>query len=212
MIQIKRLSTKVLPDVLDLVVKHYSRDLFKNLFGLQGDDIDLFNTSRVKMYLNQNWSVGAFDKETNNLVGVTLNEVQEKRKPLILPNSNEEIVLSNELKQVIDFMDCLESNVLDLLQVDKVFYSGMAAVHKMHRRKGITSNLRKASEALAKTAGCNYIVSVPTNEYLCRFCSRNGYKILREVNYLDYYSKKQVKIFQKVTSPYNKAQLVYKKI
>ena len=109
-------------------------------------------------------------------------------------------------------MDCLESNVLDLLQVDKVFYSGMAAVHKMHRRKGITSNLRKASEALAKTAGCNYIVSVPTNEYLCRFFSKNGYKILREVNYLDYYSKKQVKIFQKVTSPYIKAQLVYKKI
>ena len=212
MIQIKRLSTKVLPDVLDLVVKHYSRDLFKNLFGLQGDDIDLFNTSRVKMYLNQNWSVGAFDKETNDLVGVCMNMVYKKGESLLTHSSNEEIVLSNELKQVNEFMACLESNVFDLLQVDKVFYLGTAVVHKMYRRKGIISNLRNASEALARTAGCNCIVSVPTNEYLCRFFSKDGYKILREMNYLDFYSKKQVKIFKNVISPYIRAQLVCKDI
>ena len=212
MIRIKRLSTKFLPDVLDLVVKYYSRDFFKNVFGLQGDDIDLFNTSRVKMYLNQNWSVGAFDKETNDLVGVCMNMVQGKGESLLTHNSNEEIVLSNELKQVNEFMACLEANLFDLLQVDKVFYLGTAAVHKMHRRKGITRNLGKASETLARTAGCNCIVSVPTNEYLCQLLSKYGYKILKEINYLDYYSKKQVKIFENVTSPYIKAQLVYKKI
>ena len=88
----------------------------------------------------------------------------------------------------------------------------MVTIHKMHRRKGIGHKLREASETLAKTAGCKYIVYTPTNDYLCKSFSKHGYKVLREINYKDYYSRKHVKIFENGTNPYVKAQLVYKKV
>ena len=208
MFEINKLTFKVLPDISDLIINHYSQDFYKKLFGLQGDDIDIYNINRIKMHLNQNWSIGVYEKGINNLVGVSMNRVQEKEKSF----SIEKLSLPYELEQVLEFFEDLEADMFDLLQVDNVFYAGMVTVHNMHRRKGIFHKLREASETLAKTAGCKYIVYTPTNEYLCESFSKHGYQVLREINYLDYYSRKHVKIFKKVASPYIKAQLVYKKV
>ena len=212
MIEIKTLTFQDLTDVLDLIVKHYSQDLFDNFFQLKGNEIDQFNINRVKMHLKQSWSVGAFDKETNKIIAVSLNRVQEKGKPLVPLILNKQMVLSNELEQIKEFFDDLTVNSFDLLQTDKLFFAGMVTVHEMYRRNGIVNKLRIATESLARTAGCNYIVSTPTNEYLCRSALQYDYKVLKEITYLDYYSRNHAKIFENVSSPYIKAQLIYKKV
>ena len=121
MIEIKTFTFQDLTDVLDLNVKHYSQDLFDNFFQLKGNEIDQFNINRVKMHLKQSWSVGAFDKETNKIIAVSLNRVQEKGKPLVPLILNKQMVLSNELEQIKEFFDDLTVNSFDLLQTDKLF-------------------------------------------------------------------------------------------
>ena len=215
MFEIRKLTLESEETVLNLVNKYYSEDVFKKWLGIQGDDIDLYNINRIKMHLTQNWCVGAFEKKTNNLVGVTMNIVKEKGKPLfpqLHDLSNSKTALSKHLKEFIDFFDDLAAGSFDLLQTDKLFFTGMATVHEMHRKKGIFNILREKSEFFARTAGCKYIVSTPTNEYLCKSFSKHGYQVLRETNYFDYYTRKNAKIFGNVVNSYVKAQFVYKKV
>lgn len=213
--QSKKLSHEHEAEVFDLITEHYSKDFYFNWLGLKGQDIDHYNIIRAKMKLKQDWSVGIFNKETNKLVAVSLNVVQRKGEtldPEVQDFAYEETYLSDELQEIVELFAELEANIFDLLQVDQIFYAGMETVHPNFRKRGISYKLYQESESFARESGCKYIVASPTNEYICKSFLKKNYRVLKEINYTDFYLKTKAKVFSKVTYPYVKTQLVYKNI
>ena len=81
-----------------MIVKYFSKDFYRNWLGLKDEDVDHYNVIRAKTKLKQNWSLGAFEKETNKLVGVDLSVVQERGTslhPQIKDFPRDDIKLSN---------------------------------------------------------------------------------------------------------------------
>lgn len=211
--EIRMVTEKDETEVLDLILNHFSRDFYRNWLGLEGEEVDLYNIMRAKKKLIQNWSLGAFEKSTNKLIGVELVEVQERGKtfhPQVKDFPHDDLQLSKNLEGVVKFFEELEEGVFDLLNANKLFVGGMGTVHKSYRHQGVLHKLTDKAEELMAISGSDCGIGTPTNEYLCRMHSHDGYHILREINYFDYFQRTGLNIFAHAKYPYVKAQLVYK--
>ena len=214
-IEIRRLVFEDENEVLDLIRDHFSRDLYSNWLGLEGEDVDFYHSAVTKLKLTQSWSIGVFEKSTKKLIAISVNGIQRSGNVLDTHTdffSRTEVRCSKHLEHVLTFYKNLESGVFDLLSTDKIFCSGLVAVHKKYRRKGISHVLREKSEFLARAAGCNHIVTVAVKEELCSSFIKQGYKVARELNYVDYYERTNATIFENLRHPYVKAQILYKNI
>lgn len=211
--EVRRLTLEDKEEVLNLIVEHYSKDYYPNWIGLKSEELDIRSINRVNQKLKQKYSIGIFDKSANKLVGVSLNEVQERKnllnsKKRITKNPSE----SEEIRQITKFFQDLEDDIYDQLQVDRIFYTGMGTIHKDYRNRGLISIYEDEMKRMLLSSGCKYLVTTSTNEFMYQKLLKSGCTLVREVKYLDYFKKTGFKIFENTKYPYIRAAIFYKHI
>ena len=197
-------------EVVDLVNSEYSSDTAANRYG-DVENMNEHNALRVKVKLRQNWSVGIFDKITNELLAVNMNTIE--RKSLEITDDDYKRLgfrLNSRLQQINRFFDTLQAGVFDILGVEKVFYWGMGAVRSKYRKKNLLGLLGYASYRLAWESGCKYIVACPTTDFLCKSMETHGWTVLRKINFSDYDAEHGTSLFANAKYPNSKAQLMCK--
>ena len=213
--QVRKLTSKDEKEVLELVVHHYSRDLYLNKYGLHGEDIDEICRIRAKLKLKHNWSLGVFERSTKKLVAVSLNVVKtgslETKSDALQQKKS---VLPPQIEVIQRCLLKFEAGVFEELKADKIFYYGMGTVHKNYRRLGMQKLLRLKNEILAHEAGCQYMITSLSSNFLITSRSSNmGYFVLRELFYPDYVDPvTNLKPFTNMNPTYQRLQMVCKVI
>ena len=77
-LEFRRLTMKNYLEVVDLITSDYTQDHGVDTYG-HIDNMDEYNALRVKMKLQQHWSVGIYDKDSNELLAVTMNTVKSEK-------------------------------------------------------------------------------------------------------------------------------------
>jgi len=206
--EIKRLNNEEdVQEIIEFIAKHYSFE--EDLFGkIQG--YDLYRDERVRQKLKQGWSFSVQEKSSKLLVAVMLCVVESKEEQSTKDIQNERLRISttSELQAIENFFEKLEANFFELLSAERVFFPGMLTVHHQYRNRGLASFLFEISRRFAAEAGCRYVITTPTNDYLCSTLSKRGWKVLREINFKNYNLENEPRVFSKIAFPYTKAQLV----
>ena len=213
LLEFRRLSMKNYEEVVDLIATDYTQDCAVNKFG-RIDTMNERDAVRVKMKLNQNWSVGIYDKDSNELLAVTMNTVENRT--CLAPVPTEEdfkqfgFYLNQKQQQIKQFFITLEAGVFDMIGVDKVFYLGMMTVRSKYRRNNLSALLIYASNRLAWESGCKYMAMCSTTEYLCKAMEKDGWTVLREIKYSNYDAEHNTDLFSNAKYPCVRAQVICK--
>ena len=187
---VRQLTQSDLEVVQDLVWEHFGEEVYFKKYGWKGEWVAQFCKTRVKIYLKQNWSFGLFDKSTNKLVAVTLNTIAEES----LESQHEELeregfIAHPKLIEVQRAWATLEEGIFQKLQAKKLFYCGMAVVHKDYRKQGLLTAMTIKSDQLANQAGCDYVICYLSVDLLVDAflkSEKHGYRLLKEIRYRDY--------------------------
>ena len=118
--------------------------------------------------------------------------------------------LNQKQQQINRFFAILQTDLFDMIGVDKVFYLGMMTVRSKYRRNKLSALLILASHRLAWESGCKYVVMCPTTEYLCKAMENDGWIVLREITFLNYDAEHKTDLFSNAKYPNVKAQLICK--
>ena len=198
-LEFRRLTMENYQEVVDLMVSDYTQDCAVKLFGHM-DNLDQYNAVRVKMKLHQSWSVGIYDKDSNELLAVTMNTVESTKSldPSADDYKQHGFLVNLKEQQINRFFVTLEAGVFDMIGVDKVFYLGMMTVRSKYRRNNLSTLLVYASNRLAWESGCKYMVMCPTTEYLCKAMEKDGWTLLREIMYSNYNAENETDLFANV--------------
>ena len=95
------------------------------------------------MKLNQNWRVEIYDKDSNELLAVTMSAVV--RKTCLVPIPIEDdfkrfgFCLNQKQPQINQFFVTLEAGVFDMVRVNKVFYLKMMTVRCKYKRNNLSA-------------------------------------------------------------------------
>ena len=208
----KRVSIEDAEQIIELVTAYFSEENNRD-FQSKWKDYNQFNAARVRLKLRQNWSFGIFEKTSKKLVAVMLCCVQESQLELTESEiEHEGLYLSTELRDLQEFFAKLEANVFEILNTEKLFYTGMVTVHSEYRKRGIASFLFETSQKLAAEAKCDYVVATPTNDFLSSSLARRGWIVLREFNLEEYDRQNGTHLFLNPAYHRTKACLICKKI
>ena len=208
----KKVSIEDADDIIELINKYYSEENNRD-FQRKWKDFNQFNAIRVRLKLQQNWSFGVFEKSSKKLAAVMLCCVQESQLESTKSEiEHEGLHLSTELQNLGQFYAKLEANVYEILNTEKLFYTGMVTVHSKYRKRGIASFLFETSQKLAAEAKCDYVVATPTNDFLSSSLARRGWTILREFKFKDYDCQNGTHLFPNPAYPRTKACFACKKV
>ena len=212
-LEFRRLTMENYHEVIDLIFPDYAQDCEVNKFG-HVDDLNEFTAVRVKITLQQPWSVGIYDKDSNELLAVTMNTVENKTCVVPVPTEDDfkrfGFRLNQKQQQIKQFFITLEAGVFDMIGVDKAFHLGMMTVRSKYRRNNLSALLVYASYRLAWESGCKYVVMCPTTEYLCKAMEKDGLTVLREIKFSNYDAEQETDLFSNAKYPCVKAQLICK--
>jgi len=217
--QVRKLSMKNYEEFMNFITIHYFEDHEKSIFG-DVKDMKKYNAVRVKMKLQQDWSLGIYDTTINTLVGVMMMTVEKKvldpcAKSLDPCKHDFDKVGFREnlkLQQIDQFFATLEAGVFDMLQVDKLLYVGMVTIHVDYRKQGLLYLVSATATNMEWETACKYSVNCPTNEFACHSAKNLGFSVIREINYADYDSQNGTNLFANAKYPNIKAQLTYREI
>jgi len=206
--EMKRLGNEDAQTVTDFIIVHYTGDHEGKLSG-NIPDLKQCHTARAQLILEQGCSIGVYEKSSQILVAVMLCVVENKQEHNKNSIVNQKIQLSPEMQAIQTFFKKLEDNFYDIFNAEKVFCPGMITVHRQYRHRGIASFLLETSVKFAAEAGCEFVITIPVNDYICSSLSKRGWKVLREINFKNYDRENGTCVFPKAEFPYTKAQLVY---
>ena len=216
--QVKRL-TAADEDVIAEFIKSSRHN--SSLFQYQNEDarrLDKYNDRlvevRVHLKLQENLSVGVYEKSSHKLVAVMLCWVQDATSD---PNK---VICSlmqpvpKEVQEELEFFDKLESGLFEHLSGDKhnmkVLFAGMLTVHLQYQLRGIASFLLNKSLNLAMEAKCTYVIVVTVNDFLIKSLAKKRWLLYRECRFSDYNSDNGTSVFSTAEYPTVKAQVLYK--
>lgn len=178
---VKRIEMECCDQVLDLVKNYYTEQT--QTYRMLKYDLEEgreINAKRATSLLSYGISVGIFEKNTNHLVAMCLNAIEESGNP-----PKDSVVAAVDPKQQIAwrFFESIENDVLQLLKTEKVVSMHIATVHSGYRNQGLLAHMVMASAQIAKEVKCEYVVATFTTAY---FPKTIGFQIIKQVRYSEY--------------------------
>ena len=209
----RRLTSAHENEVVEFMTSYYSQAYFRPAYCVdETDNYDEYNAIRVRNGLKLNWSVGVFEKSTDNLVGVMLNSIRQKPQRYDLAEFEEAgFELSPKLLKNDKFFADFEAEIFELLDEEELFYFGMAAVHTEFRNQGVFSVVISACYELAKMSGCRYMYTTSTTDLLIQMLQHHGWSVVKETKCSDYDTKNNTNLFR-AKYPFTSNRLAYKEV
>ena len=210
-LEFRRLTMENYQEVVDLISSDYTQGYVRNTYG-HIDNMNERHVVRVKMKLQQPWSIGIYEKDSNELLAITMNTVENTESLEPSANDYKQYGFRENLKeqQINRFFVILQAGLFDVVGVDKVFYLGMITVRLKYRRNNLSALLVYASQRLAWESGCKYMVMCSTTEFLGKAMEKDGWTLLREITYSNYDAEHKTDLFANAKYPYVRAQLICK--
>jgi len=103
--------------------------------------------------------------------------------PPLPPNANPAVLEAAHPTQIVGYS---VEKVMDRLNCSRVMFLQMLSVAKKARRRGIATNLARASEVAASKRGCDCVTSWATSEYSARILQKLGWSKQERLRYDDY--------------------------
>ncbi|XP_078491836.1 uncharacterized protein LOC144747591 [Ciona intestinalis] len=199
-----------------LVLTHYStKEQLRVSLNVPRNQLNAIDSYRVKSYIKQNASVGAFESKTGRLVGVQMNKL------VMQADGNE---TDKEMKQ-LDAKYPWRSPIrrlmtklyrVDLFQffeTDRLFWMHMLTVHDEFTRLGLGQQLVINSEKLAKYIGYSITVTKPTSAYSTKLVKNLNYSFTFSLDVQEYVDDVTGENpFRAMTYPHNILSLCHRRL
>jgi ribosomal protein S18 acetylase RimI-like enzyme len=141
-----------------------------------------FSTNTFHNCLRYQCSFVAYDTQTDKIVGICLNEIENR-------NQHESAGPVNEkLRFLMALLDRLQENqsIFDRLQSDRLLHIFIVSVDQATRGHGIASRLIASSMNCARCLQLQGAFAEATNMYSLKCFQQQQFDILEELKYLDY--------------------------
>lgn len=167
--------------VLSLLINSFFKDepLTRNL---QVTDVSHFSNNVIKTCLNDQCSFVAYDTETNQIVGVCLNEIVDRDTKNENNQPDEKL---NFLLQIFADMH-KKINIFDRLNADKLLHIFMISVDKIARGHRLAACLIGKSIEHAKNLNITGAFAEATSVYSLNCFKQHGFQIIDELIYAGY--------------------------
>ena len=153
---------------------------------LQITDTSEFSENVIDTCLQNHCSFVAYDKETNQIIAVCLNDIVNKNDKNGFMTSNEKL---NFIMQILDDLH-KEVNIFDQLNANTLLHIFMITVDKIARGHGLASSLILKSVERAKELKLRGAYAEATSVYSFNCFKKQQFKLFHELIYTDYDSKR----------------------
>nr|XP_039253085.1 uncharacterized protein LOC120330270 [Styela clava] len=169
------------------MVKHFvGEEPISTHLQLSPEEGEMLFGPYVKNALWQKVSIGVYDKATGELVGIRINflgENQDKLQPL--PYNMKEAPLNvQQFDQILIYL--FGTDMAKSLGTSNYMELFLVAVRQDYGKKGITTELYKRSEKIARSRGIDILPVACTSAYTLKTTTKLGWKAQKQVNYADY--------------------------
>lgn len=123
-----------------------------------------------------------YDVQTNELVGLCLNEIKYRNDPHPVEEPNE------KLKYILELLDHMHDkiNLFDQFQTNALLHMFIVNVHPKYRGHGLSSQMILASIEHAKTLNLGGAYAEATNLYSLTPFQQHGFLVYHRLKYLEY--------------------------
>ncbi|CAF0723823.1 unnamed protein product [Adineta steineri] len=155
--------------------------------------------------LQDKCSFVAYDIQTEQLVGVCLNEIKFADDKHIINETNEKIYF------ILHFLNQMHknTNLFQQFQTNSLLHIFIINVQKNYRGYGLGLQLISASIEHAKTIHIKGIYAEATNIYSLNCFKQQGFQSYDQINYTDY---DQIRLANLIDSHENQCQLVARNV
>jgi len=132
--------------------------------------------------LNDQCSFVAYDIQTNQLIGICLNEIKSKDNKNIINESNEKLYF------ILHLLDHMHENInlFDHFMTNSLLHIFIINVDKNYRGYGLASRLISTSIEHAKQIHIGGAYAETTNIYSLNSFKQQGFQIYHQLNYAQY--------------------------
>ncbi|XP_077971089.1 uncharacterized protein LOC120346239 [Styela clava] len=200
--------------VTDFMVEYFvGGDPLTTHLQMTPDEGRLMFAPYVKNALWQNVSIGAYHKETGDLVGIVINLLGKNESQLpSLPYVNEKqsIRIRQDHEMILYFFGTSLTTTLGTTKYMELF---LTAVRPDNKRRGIATELIKRTENIARQRGMKIITAICTSAYTLRATQNIGFEIKKQITYADYVDPVTGnKILENMEKPHVLLAMIYKKL
>jgi N-acetylglutamate synthase-like GNAT family acetyltransferase len=167
-----------------------------------GEPMD-FAKNVINGALNDQCSFVAYDIQTNQLVGICLNEVKYKEDESAIDESNEKIYFILHLLKHMH----KSINLFDQFMTNSLLHIFIINVDNTYRGCGLAARLISSSIEHAKKLHMGGAYAEATSFYSLNSFKQQGFQIYHQLNYAEY---DQVRLSNLTDKNYNQCQLVAK--
>jgi N-acetylglutamate synthase-like GNAT family acetyltransferase len=167
-----------------------------------GEPMD-FAKNVINGAVNDQCSFVAYDIQTNQLVGICLNEVKYKEDKSAIDESNEKIYF------ILHLLEHMHKNInlFDQFMTNSLLHIFIINVDNTYRGCGLASRLISSSIEHAKKLHMGGAYAEATSFYSLNSFKQQGFQIYHQLNYAEY---DQVRLSNLTDKNYNQCQLVAK--
>uniref|UniRef100_H2Z1G2 N-acetyltransferase domain-containing protein n=1 Tax=Ciona savignyi TaxID=51511 RepID=H2Z1G2_CIOSA len=212
----KLLTMENLTEVENLIAKHFSpRTQLSNALKIPLSKAVLFHKYRVKLFLQQNVSIGAFEAKSRKLVGAVFGSILRKGEKSPDHDDKNRIQdifpISAPIRRLMENLGV--GNLFDLIKAEKIFLSSMLTVDIEYSNAGLGNRLHMKANKLARSLECDCIVGIPSSSYAHKISKRNGDIIVRSIDlrhYIDQVTGDNP--FKNVKPPHHLISITYSRL
>ncbi len=141
-----------------------------------------FAKSVINDAINDQCSFVAYDIQTNQLIGLCLNEIKSKNDKHIINESNEKLYF------ILHLLDQMHKNInfFDHFLTNSLLHIFIINVDSNYRGYGLASSLISASINHAKQIHIGGAYAEATNIYSLNSFKQQGFQVYHQLNYVQY--------------------------
>jgi ribosomal protein S18 acetylase RimI-like enzyme len=167
--------------VLSLLLKSFFQDEPLAKYLELGKPIDFAN-NLINDAINDQCSFVVYDIETNQLIGICLNEIKYENNQNIINETNE------KLEFILHFLNYMHKNMnlFKLFKTNSLLHIFIINIKQNYRGYGLGSQLISETIKYAKNNNIKAIYAEATNIYSFNCFKQHGFDVYHQINYIDY--------------------------
>lgn len=166
---------------LNLLINSFFHDEPLAKYLELGEPID-FAKNIINDGINDQCSFVVYDIETNELIGLCINEIKYKNNIYLINETDEKLYF------ILHLLENMHKNInlFDQLITDSLLHIFIINVHKNYRGFGLSSRLILTSIEHAKKLHIGGAYAETTNIYSLNSFKQQGFQIYHQLNYVQY--------------------------
>nr|XP_039257151.1 uncharacterized protein LOC120333830 isoform X4 [Styela clava] len=200
--------------VWDLVLKEFiPREPFSVAMKLTDEDCNDLFRNPVKEGISHRSSIGVFDKETGELIGINMTALGKKRELIPDTGSGENSKKEQQFGKLVSILlgGGSPNAPEEAIGTRNYMQSFMLCAKSTHANTGIGTELYKRTDDIARKEGCKMRFTYSTNAFTSKICDKFGYESLKDIYYKDYVDPVSgEKILESIPPPHIKISLMVK--